>query len=249
MEFQTIAAAGLVASAAVATPVLGVKFASQVLDEGIVDEGGRIVHTREHLPMFALLTLSALAVIVTNLGYSPMTLAVIGFAMLCVPMVLIDVVDYIIPNEVSYGALGIGVAGLIFSVIGPQNYAAGEFPFFGSILPGAELLNGAVQGMCATTFLYVLLHMISSDFGMGDVKLSASSGLILGAFGWEYVVAGFFTTFLSAIIISVLANSAAEGKPSASVTIAFGPYMLLGTLLAFPLAPVVINLFNLIMTI
>lgn len=239
-------AAGFVLAAAVSTPSMAVKFSARELDEGIVDDSMREVHPKIHLPLFAGLTLAALASIVANVGYSPMAFALIGFAILCIPMVLIDLVDYIIPNEISYGALGIGAAGVLLTAFGSQTSEASKFPFLGSALPQSNVLDGAIQGMCVMTILYAVLHLVSADFGMGDVKLSASTGLILGAFGWEYVVAGFFATFLSAIVISVVAKSLAEGRAGVMPTIAFGPYMLLGTLLAFPFAPLMVNLYHMI---
>ena len=242
MDQLSIATAGGIALGLAVTPTLAVKFSERVLDEDIADDKLKAVSRPVHLPAFALLATVGTAFVLTHTAYSSMSLALVAFVLLCVPMVLIDLVDFIIPNEISYGALGVAVLGL---ALAPTTHGAGDtFPFLGSVAPQADILNGSLQGMAAMTILYAILHLIGSDFGMGDVKLSASSGLLLGAFGWQYVIAGFFATFLSAIVLSLLAKSAAEGKASADFSIAFGPYILLGTLLAFPFAPVLVDFYN-----
>jgi leader peptidase (prepilin peptidase)/N-methyltransferase len=66
--------------------------------------------------------------------------------------------------------------------------------------------------------------------GFGDVKLAGVLGLALGWLGWgELVVGGFLGFFLGALIGGGLMLARKAGRKS---KIPFGPFMLLGTLLA-----------------
>lgn len=237
---------------------LGVRYARDLLDGEtlVADElifspkrvrlarGSAVTRIREYDPLIQILVaLGAVSAITawTTVG-GTMAVILTGVTLFCIPMIVIDLVDYIIPNEISFGVLGL--AGVATLIVGLQDAGALSTDSVNTFIHPSGGVTGAFQGMFIMFLLYGLLHMISEDFGMGDVKLSASVGMILGLFGLEYVVAGFFATFLSAIIISILAASIAERKFTASQTIAFGPYMFIGTMLAFPLAPVVSKIYE-----
>lgn len=78
---------------------------------------------------------------------------------------------------------------------------------------------------------YLVLAMIRpSDLGFGDVKLAAVLGLYLGWLGWGTVVVGAFLGFLFGALagIALLATRRATRRSA----IPFGPYMLLGAIVA-----------------
>jgi leader peptidase (prepilin peptidase)/N-methyltransferase len=66
--------------------------------------------------------------------------------------------------------------------------------------------------------------------GFGDVKLAGVLGLVLGWLGWgELVVGGFLGFLLGAVLGGVLMVARRAGRKT---KIPFGPFMLLGALLA-----------------
>lgn len=88
----------------------------------------------------------------------------------------------------------------------------------------------ALVGMLVLTAVFLVLTIISrGDFGLGDVKLGATLGATLGAFGWMEIVWGVFLGFvaallwgLAAIIMRRLRGRATQG---AKTTLPMGPFL------------------------
>jgi leader peptidase (prepilin peptidase)/N-methyltransferase len=79
-------------------------------------------------------------------------------------------------------------------------------------------------------FYFLLAVVYPSGMGFGDVKLAGVLGLALGWLGWgELVVGGFLGFLLGALIGGGLMLVRKAGRKS---KIPFGPFMLLGALLA-----------------
>ncbi len=79
-------------------------------------------------------------------------------------------------------------------------------------------------------FYFLLAVVYPSGMGFGDVKLAGVLGLALGWLGWgELVVGGFLGFLLGALIGGGLMLFGKAGRKS---KIPFGPFMLLGALLA-----------------
>ena len=66
------------------------------------------------------------------------------------------------------------------------------------------------------------------DLGVGDVKLAASLGLLLGWIGWRDVLLGAFAGFLLGGVFSLVLLAA--GLVTRRSHIPFGPFMLGGAL-------------------
>jgi leader peptidase (prepilin peptidase)/N-methyltransferase len=103
------------------------------------------------------------------------------------------------------------------------------------LLGGAALLPGhqgswgrALLGGVALAAAYLVLLLINpAGMGFGDVKLALTLGLVLGWYGWAFLVAGFVLTFLLAsLAVAVLLLARRATRRTA---VAFGPFMLLGT--------------------
>jgi leader peptidase (prepilin peptidase)/N-methyltransferase len=92
-------------------------------------------------------------------------------------------------------------------------------------------LSRALLGGLALLAFYALLAFINpGGMGMGDVKLAGVLGLYLGWLGWGVLLAGAFLAFLLGGVIGlglVLARRANRKS-----RIPFGPFMLLGALVA-----------------
>jgi leader peptidase (prepilin peptidase)/N-methyltransferase len=74
----------------------------------------------------------------------------------------------------------------------------------------------------------VLALLRPGELGLGDVKLAASLGLILGWIGWGHVMLGAFAGFLLGGLFSI--GLLATGRATRRSHIPFGPFMLAGAL-------------------
>lgn len=97
-----------------------------------------------------------------------------------------------------------------------------------------------LAALAVTAALLALALIGPSGLGMGDVKLAPALGLYLGYLGWHQVlfgvVAGFVLAAIAALV--VLARDAVTQRPIAGAlrrALPFGPFLLLGTLVALAL--------------
>lgn len=91
-------------------------------------------------------------------------------------------------------------------------------------------LGRALLGGAALALAYAVIWVVyPAGMGLGDVKLAALLGMLLGWFGWGAVVVGFFAAFLlaGAVVVALLA-ARRVGRRTA---VAFGPWMLVGAAL------------------
>lgn len=93
-------------------------------------------------------------------------------------------------------------------------------------------LGRAALGGLAFFALYQVLYLVAprGGIGYGDVKLTVSLGAVLAWHSWTTLLVGVFAAHVLAgvVAIALLLGRRAGWKTG----IAFGPYMLLGTLLA-----------------
>jgi leader peptidase (prepilin peptidase) / N-methyltransferase len=91
-------------------------------------------------------------------------------------------------------------------------------------------LRAWLAALALFAFYFLLAVVYPAGMGFGDVKLAGVLGLVLGWLGWgELVVGGFLGFLLGAVLGAVLMASRKAGRKS---KIPFGPFMLLGALLA-----------------
>lgn len=96
-----------------------------------------------------------------------------------------------------------------------------------------DIVIHALIGNVALYLIYRFIYWLGSRFfggafGYGDVRLSASLGLALGALGHAEVVAGGYAGFLLAALVSpILVKLGVVDRDS----FAFGPFMLIGAVL------------------
>lgn len=79
--------------------------------------------------------------------------------------------------------------------------------------------------------LFLGLHLVTRGKGMGfgDVKLAFAMGFFLG---FPRIIVGFYTAFLSALLVALVLVFLGRKKLKGG-TIAFGPYLALGTIVAY----------------
>jgi prepilin signal peptidase PulO-like enzyme (type II secretory pathway) len=106
---------------------------------------------------------------------------------------------------------------IIYQIIGP---------------PMLYLLNIVYSAMGASLFLY-LLSLVKirgqSGMGMGDVLLAIFMGLLLG---YPNIIVAFYVAFIIGAVFGIVYLWVFKGK-NKSTMIPFGPFLLLGTLVAW----------------
>jgi leader peptidase (prepilin peptidase)/N-methyltransferase len=108
--------------------------------------------------------------------------------------------------------------------------------FFGLALlavADAGRLRGALLGAGAVSAVYLVL-VLAAGFGMGDAKLAAGLGLLLGALGRSALVIGVGAGFVLSGLVA--ASLLVTGQVRGRTRLAHGPFMLAGALLALMLS-------------
>lgn len=140
--------------------------------------------------------------------------------------------------------LVVGVAGVVLALV---DLRCQRLPnaIVGPAMAGALLLLGraavalgaggayvrALLGALVLFSGYLVLHLISpGSMGRGDVNLAGVIGLCLGWLGWGVLLVGFCAASLAALPVSLylMLFRSREARPQ----IPYGPYMLIGALVA-----------------
>lgn len=144
-----------------------------------------------------------------------------------------------LPAFLYLGAVGVALAFIDIEVKRlPNPLTLPSYVVAALLLAAAALLQDAggdylraLAGMVALYLFYFVLALIHpSGMGFGDVKLAGVLGLYLGWLGWGTLIGGAFLGFLLGGVCGVLLLVA--GRATRKSSIPFGPYMLLGALIA-----------------
>ncbi len=137
-------------------------------------------------------------------------------AWLGVAMSYVDIREHRLPDWLNYSAFA--GAAVLLAVAAQVDDAWGAY---GRAWLGALVLTAG----------YVVLVMLRpGELGLGDVKLAASLGLLLGWIGWGHVVLGAFAGFLLGGVFSLALL--AKRRATRRSHIPFGPFMLAGAFVA-----------------
>jgi leader peptidase (prepilin peptidase) / N-methyltransferase len=178
---------------------------------------------RTGLPPGALvptLVVAGVVGVLAAVGLAGQTWAVVvggaGLAALGTVLTVIDLRTHRLPDRL----VGPGVGGLL-ALLTVAAVVTGD----------GGALGRAVLAALASTFGYLLLGLArAGGLGLGDVKLAGLLGLWLGWFGWSAVLAGPVAAFLlGGVFAAVLLVTGRAGRQS---DFAFGPWMLVGAVLA-----------------
>lgn len=154
-------------------------------------------------------------------GITPLGLAYAGFAVITLPLVVIDLREKRLPNKLTYSGFvwGLGVAALSTFISSNQS----------------DLWEPLICGISCSLF-FLLLNLLSrGGMGMGDVKLAGVIGVTLSIAGWQHAVIGIFFGFLAGGIFSAVLLLIGRAKFGAAIP--FGPWMLFGAWFAMILTP------------
>ena len=163
-------------------------------------------------------------------GFTWTALPYLAYGVLTAVLTVIDLVSKRLPNSLTLPAIPATIALLaIPAFAGGQAFAGGN----------AEAL---IRALCAGGVLfavYLTLHLISpAGLGLGDVKLAASMGMVLGWLSWSALLWGAALGFVIGALVSLCLLIARRASLSSDVP--FGPSMLAGgwlVILASGLAP------------
>jgi leader peptidase (prepilin peptidase)/N-methyltransferase len=133
---------------------------------------------------------------------------------------VIDIEHHIVPNRILYPSF------IVFVVLVGLGAAIGD---------DMELVRAAIGFLAFGGGLLLVALVSPGGMGMGDVKLAALIGLVLGALGPRYVLVAAALAILAGGIgaITLMALTGASRKAK----IPFGPYLAAGAILAAFLAP------------
>jgi leader peptidase (prepilin peptidase)/N-methyltransferase len=167
-------------------------------------------------PFVELLTGAVFAGLAARLGADWALPAYLYFGAVCVALALIDLDHKRLPNALTLPSYGVGLV----------------------LLGGAALLTHephlvvrAVVGMAVLYAIYFLLVLAyPAGMGFGDVKLAGVLGLYLAYLGWSTWFVGWLLGFMLGGVFGVLAI--ALRKASRKTQVPYGPFMILGALLA-----------------
>jgi leader peptidase (prepilin peptidase)/N-methyltransferase len=152
------------------------------------------------------------------LGYTVLTLSLLAIFM-------IDLENYIIPDEITYPGI---VLGLAFSLVNPEITILESI--IGMLLGGGGLLLIALIG----DWIFK-----KESMGGGDIKLAA----MLGAFlGWQQVLFVFIAASVIGLIASVIAMHFSENVRE-NHRIPFGPFLAAAAVTAIIFGDYIINLY------
>jgi leader peptidase (prepilin peptidase) / N-methyltransferase len=156
-------------------------------------------------------------------GLSTLLPAFIVLALTGTPLVVIDHEQHRLPNRLVY-PLAAGAIVLLFAAAASRD-------------DWSDLLRAGEGGAAVFAVLYAIMLVSPRSFGYGDARLGGILGLYLGFDSWAAVYCGIFLGFV--LGAGLAAALLAARRASRKTAIAFGPMLMLGTLLvlAFDLTP------------
>jgi leader peptidase (prepilin peptidase)/N-methyltransferase len=141
------------------------------------------------------------------------------FLGLMVALAIIDIRHRIIPNRLVY----------------PSLLAFGGYILIGGLAGGGlDVIRAAIGMLAYGGALLVVAFISPRGLGMGDVKLAALIGLVLGSVGLRYVTVAAAAGILLGGVGAIVALIAGASRKNA---IPFGPFLAAGALVAAFLAP------------
>ena len=131
-------------------------------------------------------------------------------------LVVIDARTHRLPNRIVLPLLG----ALVLLVVG-EGVATGD---------GGRMLRSLLGGLVLSVCYAVMRAASRQGVGGGDVKLAAVIGLVLSRHGWATLVIGSAAAFLLGALFAL--TLMLLRRADRSTRIAFGPWMILGAVLA-----------------
>lgn len=154
--------------------------------------------------------------------------AIAAMCVLCTGLVVLTAIDLHtrrLPREISYSTLAIGAPLLVVAALiddSPEQIAT--------------MVAGAAFSLVAMLALY---HVSRGGMGDGDVRMAPLLGAYLGWMSLAHVPVGLFLGFLFGAVVGVVAMIV--GTAGRTTTIAFGPFLAAGTIVAIVVGDTIID--------
>jgi len=158
-------------------------------------------------PIVELLTGGLFALTLARFGLSLTTLLASVYICFLMVMAITDLESQRILNSVVFPAIGVALVAAFFT-------------------PGRSLMQLLLGGVVGFVILFLLAALVSGGMGMGDVKLAAFIGFMVG-----FPQVG-LVLLLAFVIGGLIAGVQwAAGRLSRGDRVAFGPYLALGAVI------------------
>jgi leader peptidase (prepilin peptidase)/N-methyltransferase len=167
-------------------------------------------------PVLEVVGAALFALVGLRFGWSAELPAWTWFVAVGLLLAVIDLREQLLPNRVLLPA---GVGAVVLLVLAAALDDA--WP---------ALLRALVAAAACFALLLVMALLAPAGLGMGDVKLAALLGLVLGWLGWPAVLLGFFLGFLLQAVVGLALL--ATRRAGRRTELPFGPALLAGTVLA-----------------
>lgn len=167
-----------------------------------------------------------------------------GTAVLFVVMALRFGADWALPAYLYLAAVGLALALIDLDCKRlPDALTLPSYPVAALLLGGAaalgsesgELLPALLGGLAMFGLYFGLAFAYPAGMGFGDVKLAGVLGMYLGWLGWGAWAVGVFLGFLLGGVFGIALILVKKGGRKTAVP--FGPFMLLGVLIAVFVGP------------
>jgi leader peptidase (prepilin peptidase) / N-methyltransferase len=166
--------------------------------------------------VFEIVTAVVLALVCARFADSAAVVAFGLFGLLAVALSGIDIAVHRLPDKLTLPAYPALVLLLGLAAV------------FGH--SGAALVRALLGAVALTCFYFVLAVLRPGQLGAGDIKLAGLTGLALGWLGWPVLILGAALAFVLSALVSL--GLLAARRISLRDSIAFGPFMLGGALVA-----------------
>ena len=161
-------------------------------------------------PLVEAMTGLLCALVVLDKGLDEDALLGLALVLLLIPVTLIDLDHRIIPNRLTYPAFLVFAAAIVLAWL----VDAPVDPVSGAI--GVALYGG---------FLFIVALISPKGMGLGDVKLTAVIGLVLGSIGLRFVGVAAGAAIVLGGVGGIVALAMGRSRKDA---IPFGPYIAVG---------------------
>ncbi len=122
--------------------------------------------------------------------WPPVTIAFgVAFAALAIPAAVVDGLEHRIPDRFSLPLCGAVVVTALAAAVVSNDFGSGLRAVAGGAAWGAALL---------------LSYLMTGQPGPGDVKLAPSVGILLGWFGWPWVLGGLLATYVLTAVMGLV---------------------------------------------
>lgn len=167
-------------------------------------------------PLVEALTGALFVVLTLKVGLDPVLPAYLYLAAMGVALAFIDLDVRRLPDVIVLPSYAV-----VLVLLGVGELAGSD---------SGELLRALLGAAAMGTFYFVLWFAYPKGMGYGDVKLSPVLGALTAWFGWGAWAVGLFGGFFLGGIWGI--GLMASGKGGRKSKVPFGPWMLLGVLLA-----------------